>query len=725
MCRHWHLDQLWNICKWSGFDKCRPISPAKDSGDFPLSKKDQKRRLFDPTIVRQAVIDSVTKLHPVRQARNPVMFTVFVGAILTTMLWGWSLKQSGTESPGFILAISIWLWVTVLFANFAEAMAEGRGKAQAESLRSAKRDVTAKQLNEARREGSWKAVPAPSLRKGDVVLVEAGDIVPADGEVVEGVASVNESAITGESAPVIREAGGDRSSVTGGTTVLSDWLIVRVSVNPGEAFLDRMISLVEGAKRQKTPNEIALDILLAGMTIIFLLVCVTLLPFSIYSVQSSGAGSPITVTVLVALLVCLIPTTIGGLLSAIGIAGMDRMIQANVIATSGRAVEAAGDVDVLLLDKTGTITLGNRQATKFLAAEGVTSEQVASAAQLASLADETPEGRSIVILAKEQYGLRARPIHELSAHFIAFSAQTRLSGVNVDGKEIRKGAVDAVKRFVESHGGSVSKEVERKASDIAKQGATPLLVAENDRVLGVIQLSDIVKGGIKERFIELRRMGITTVMITGDNPLTAAAIAAEAGVDDFLAEATPEAKLKKIRDYQSQGRLVAMTGDGTNDSPALAQADVAVAMNSGTQAAKEAGNMVDLDSNPTKLIEIVEIGKQLLMTRGALTTFSLANDVAKYFAIIPAAFATTYPELNQLNLMRLATPSSAILSAVIFNALIIVVLVPLALRGVKYRPVGAARLLRDNLLVFGLGGLIVPFIGIKVVDLTLVALGIA
>jgi len=690
-----------------------------------LSKKDKKRQLFDPRIVRQAIIDSLTKLNPARQARNPVMFTVFVGAILTTLLWGWCLVTPGLESPGFVLGISIWLWITVLFANFAEAMAEGRGKAQAESLRSAKRDVTAKQLNEARRDASWKAVPAPALRKGDVVLVEAGDIVPADGDVIEGVASVNESAITGESAPVIREAGGDRSSVTGGTTVLSDWLVVRVSVNPGEAFLDRMISLVEGAKRQKTPNEIALDILLAGMTIIFLLVCVTLLPFSIYSVQSSGSGSPITVTVLVALLVCLIPTTIGGLLSAIGIAGMDRMIQANVIATSGRAVEAAGDVDVLLLDKTGTITLGNRQATKFIPAQGVSAEQVASAGQLASLADETPEGRSIVVLAKEQYGLRARPIHEMSAHFIPFSAQTRLSGVNVDGREIRKGAVDAVKRFVEGHGGSLSNEAERIASDIAKQGATPLLVAENDHVLGVIQLSDVVKGGIKERFIELRRMGITTVMITGDNPLTAAAIAAEAGVDDFLAEATPEAKLKKIREYQNQGRLVAMTGDGTNDSPALAQADVAVAMNSGTQAAKEAGNMVDLDSNPTKLIEIVEIGKQLLMTRGALTTFSLANDIAKYFAIIPAAFATTYPELNQLNLMRLATPSSAILSAVIFNALIIVALVPLALRGVKYRPVGAARLLRDNLLVFGLGGLIVPFIGIKLVDLALVAFGIA
>jgi K+-transporting ATPase ATPase B chain len=690
-----------------------------------MSNKHQKRQLFDAAIIRQALVDSLVKLNPARQARNPVMFTVFVGAMLTSILFGWRIAVPNEESPLFILAISLWLWVTVLFANFAEAMAEGRGKAQADSLRNAKRDVTAKKLTEARRDASWTATPAPSLRKGDVILVEAGDVISADGEVIEGVASVNESAITGESAPVIREAGGDRSSVTGGTTVLSDWLIVRVSVNPGEAFLDRMISLVEGAKRQKTPNEIALDILLAGMTIIFLLVCVTLLPFSIYSVNAAGTGSPVTVTVLVALLVCLIPTTIGGLLSAIGIAGMDRMIQANVIATSGRAVEAAGDVDVLLLDKTGTITLGNRQATMFIQADGVSVEEIANAAQLASLADETPEGRSVVVLAKEAYGLRGRQIHEMNASFIPFSAHTRLSGVDIDGREIRKGAVDAIRRFVGGHGGSVSRHVEDLAAGIAKQGGTPLLVAENAKVLGVIQLSDIVKGGIKERFIELRRMGITTVMITGDNPLTAAAIAAEAGVDDFLAEATPEAKLRKIREYQSQGRLVAMTGDGTNDSPALAQADVAVAMNSGTQAAKEAGNMVDLDSNPTKLIEIVEIGKQLLMTRGALTTFSLANDVAKYFAIIPAAFASTYPVLNQLNLMGLATPASAILSAVIFNALIIIVLVPLALRGVKYRPVGAARLLRDNLLVFGLGGLVVPFVGIKLIDLSLVALGLA
>jgi K+-transporting ATPase ATPase B chain len=672
--------------------------------------------------VWQAIVASLAKLDPVGQARNPVMFTVYVGALLTTALFFWRLLSPGQDSPGFILSISFWLWITVLFANFAEAMAEGRGKAQAESLRSAKRDIIAKRLAEPRRDAAWTQAPAPALRKGDVVLIEAGDVVPADGEVIEGVASVNESAITGESAPVIREAGGDRSSVTGGTTVLSDWLVVRVSVNPGEAFLDRMISLVEGAKRQKTPNEIALDILLAGMTIIFLLVCVTLLPFSVYSMRASGAGNPVSITVLVALLVCLIPTTIGGLLSAIGIAGMDRMIQANVIAMSGRAVEAAGDVDVLLLDKTGTITLGNRQATGFIPADGIPADQVADAAQLASLADETPEGRSIVVLAKQAYGLRGRDIHELNAKFIPFSAHTRLSGVDLDGKQIRKGAVDAVRRFVEGQGGSVPRQVEDQAGEIAKQGATPLLVAQNDRVLGLVRLSDVVKGGINERFRELRRMGITTVMITGDNPLTAAAIAAEAGVDDFLAEATPETKLRKIRDYQRQGRLVAMTGDGTNDSPALAQADVAVAMNSGTQAAKEAGNMVDLDSNPTKLIEIVEIGKQLLMTRGALTTFSLANDVAKYFAIIPAAFAGTYPALNRLNLMGLATPSSAILSAVIFNALIIVFLVPLALRGVRYRPVGAARLLRDNLVLFGLGGLIVPFIGIKLIDFVLVLL---
>jgi K+-transporting ATPase ATPase B chain len=680
------------------------------------------RSLFDPPIVRRALVDSVLKLDPRRQVRNPVMFTVFIGSILTTWLGIQALAQSSHESPGFIFGVSAWLWFTVLFANFAEAMAEGRGKAQADALRATRRDVQAKKLDEPRYGAKHHPAAASTLRKDDVVLVEAGELVPGDGEVIEGVASVDESAITGESAPVIRESGGDRSSVTGGTRVLSDWLVVRITANPGETFLDRMIGLVEGAKRQKTPNEIALDILLAAMTIIFLFVCATLLPFSQYSVATAGKGDPITVTVLVALLVCLIPTTIGGLLSAIGIAGMDRMIQANVIATSGRAVEAAGDVDVLLLDKTGTITMGNRQAVEFVPAPGVELPSLADAAQLASLADETPEGRSIVVLAKEKYGLRGRAINELGAKFIPFSAQTRLSGVSFDGREIRKGAADAIDDFVRSHGGAMEAEVRRAVEEIAKRGGTPLVVAEADRPLGVIYLKDVVKGGIKERFAELRRMGIKTVMITGDNPLTATAIAAEAGVDDFLAQATPEAKLKMIRENQAGGRLVAMTGDGTNDAPALAQADVAVAMNSGTQAAKEAGNMVDLDSNPTKLIEIVEIGKQLLITRGALTTFSLANDVAKYFAIIPAAFASTYPVLDKLNVMRLATPASAILSAVIFNALIIVALIPLALKGVKYRAVGAARLLRDNLLIYGLGGLIVPFIGIKLVDLVLVAL---
>jgi K+-transporting ATPase ATPase B chain len=568
-------------------------------------------------------------------------------------------------------------------------------------------------------------VPATSLRKGDVFLVEASGVIPADGEIVEGVASVNESAITGESAPVIREAGGDRSSVTGGTLVLSDWLIVRVVANPGEAFLDRMFALVEGAKRQKTPNEIALDILLAGLTIIFLLATATLLPYSIYSVQMAGQGTPVTVTVLVALLVCLIPTTIGALLSAIGIAGMDRMIQANVIATSGRAVEAAGDVDVLLLDKTGTITLGNRQATAFLPAQGVTEQALADAAQLASLSDETPEGRSIVVLAKEKYGIRERDVERLGARFIAFTAQTRMSGVDLNGHQIRKGAPDAIEAHVVRLGGEYSVTVRAMVESIAKGGATPLAVADGAKILGVIQLKDIVKGGMSERFAELRRMGIKTVMITGDNPLTAAAIAAEAGVDDFLAEATPEMKLKLIRDLQAEGRLVAMTGDGTNDAPALAQADVAVAMNSGTQAAKEAGNMVDLDSNPTKLLEVVETGKQMLMTRGALTTFSIANDVAKYFAIIPAAFATTYPALAALNIMRLATHHSAILSAVIFNALIIVALIPLALRGVRYRPLGASALLRRHLWLYGVGGIIIPFLGIKVIDMLLVALGLA
>ena len=687
-----------------------------------MSTDTKARPLFDPAIVRRAIGDAFRKLDPRHQVRNPVMFVVLVGSVLTTLLLFQALAGRGEAPASFILAITLWLWFTVLFANFAEAMAEGRGKAQADALRATRRDVSAKKLARPLRSAPVTAVPASALRKDDVVLVEAGDTLPGDGEVIEGIASVDESAITGESAPVIRESGGDRSAVTGGTRVLSDWLVVRITANPGETFLDRMIAMVEGAKRQKTPNEIALNILLAALTIIFLLATVTLLPFSLYSVNAAGLGTPVTVTVLVALLICLIPTTIGGLLSAIGIAGMDRMIQANVIAMSGRAVEAAGDVDVLLLDKTGTITLGNRQATDFVAIDGVDPIQLADAAQLASLADETPEGRSIVVLAKERYNLRARNLHELGAHFVPFTAQTRMSGVNLNGRQIRKGAADAIDRYVTEQGGRFPAAARQAVERIAKEGATPLVVAEGAHVLGAIRLKDIVKGGIRERFGELRRMGIKTVMITGDNPLTAAAIAAEAGVDDFLAEATPEAKLTLIREYQAGGRLVAMTGDGTNDAPALAQADVAVAMNTGTQAAKEAGNMVDLDSNPTKLIEVVEIGKQLLMTRGALTTFSIANDVAKYFAIIPAAFATTYPALNALNVMRLATPGSAILSAVIFNALIIVALIPLALRGVRYRPVGAAALLRDNLVIYGLGGLVAPFVGIKVIDLILVAL---
>ncbi len=690
-----------------------------------MSDKPKARPLFDTKIVKRAIIDSFVKLDPRIQIRNPVMFVVLIGSLLTTVLFVHALIGEGEAPAGFILAISLWLWFTVLFANFAETMAEGRGKAQAESLRRARRDINAKKLAEAKRDAKVTAASAATLRKGDLVLVEAGDFIPGDGEVVEGIASVDESAITGESAPVIRESGGDRSAVTGGTRVLSDWLIVKISTNPGETFLDRMISMVEGAKRQKTPNEIALNILLAALTIIFLLATVTLLPFSIYSVESAGQGTPITMTVLVALLVCLIPTTIGGLLSAIGIAGMDRMIQANVIAMSGRAVEAAGDVDVLLLDKTGTITLGNRQATAFIPAEGVSTETLANAAQLASLSDETPEGRSIVVLAKEKYSLRERDIHALGATFVPFTAQTRMSGVDLDGRKIRKGAAEAIEVYVKGRGGNFPKELQATVESIAKAGGTPLVVADGAKVLGVIQLKDIVKRGIKERFAELRRMGIKTVMITGDNPLTASSIAAEAGVDDFLAQATPEAKLKLIREHQAGGRLVAMTGDGTNDAPALAQADVAVSMNSGTQAAKEAGNMVDLDSNPTKLIEIVEIGKQLLMTRGALTTFSIANDVAKYFAIIPAAFVSTYPVLQALNIMGLATPQSAILSAVIFNALIIIALIPLALRGVRYRAVGAAKVLRDHLWIYGVGGLIVPFIGIKLIDMILAALGLA
>ncbi|SFJ73654.1 K+-transporting ATPase ATPase B chain [Paraburkholderia megapolitana] len=683
--------------------------------------------MFDPALVRPAIVDSFKKLTPRTQFRNPVMFCVYVGSILTTILWIAALGGQAEAPAGFILAVTLWLWFTVLFANFAEALAEGRSKAQAASLRSAKKDVMAKKLNEPHPKSPIRIMTASDLRKGDVVLVETGDVIPADGEVIEGVASVDESAITGESAPVIRESGGDFSSVTGGTRVLSDWIVVRVTVNPGEAFLDRMIAMVEGAKRQKTPNEIALTILLVALTIVMLLATATLLPFSIFSVEAAKAGHVVTITALVALLVCLIPTTIGGLLSAIGVAGMSRMMQANVIATSGRAVEAAGDVDVLLLDKTGTITLGNRQASTFVPAPGVTEEALADAAQLSSLSDETPEGRSIVVLAKQRFNIRARDMGSLHAVFLSFTAQTRMSGVDLPGREIRKGAADAVKNYVEANGGRYPAEVNNAVTEVARRGSTPLVVAEKGeqgaRVLGVIELKDIVKGGIKERFAELRKMGIKTIMVTGDNRLTAAAIAAEAGVDDFLAEATPEAKLSTIRAHQAEGRLVAMTGDGTNDAPALAQADVAVAMNTGTQAAKEAGNMVDLDSNPTKLIEIVEIGKQMLMTRGSLTTFSIANDVAKYFAIIPAAFATTYPVLNTLNVMHLATPASAIMSAVIFNALIIVALIPLALKGVKYRPLGAAILLRRNLLVYGLGGIIVPFIGIKLIDMVLAALG--
>lgn len=683
--------------------------------------------LLDPALVKPAIFNAFGKLDPRVQWRNPVMFVVYVGSILTTLLWVQSFGGKGEAPQGFILAIALWLWFTVLFANFAEAMAEGRSKAQASSLRGLKKKTVAKKLEQPRHGSSWHPMEAEELRKGAVVLVEAGDVIPLDGEVIEGVASVDESAITGESAPVIRESGGDFSSVTGGTRVLSDWLVVRIDVNPGESFLDRMISMVEGAKRQKTPNEIALTILLVALTIVFVIVTVTLLPFSIFSVEAAASGTPVTVTALIALLVCLIPTTIGALLSAIGVAGMSRMMGANVIATSGRAVEAAGDVDVLLLDKTGTITLGNRQASAFVPAHGFTEQQLADAAQFASMADETPEGRSITVLAKQKFNLRERELAARKTTFVPFTAQTRMSGVDIEAADgsvrmLRKGAADAIKNHVHALGGSFPEDVRVSAEAVARKGSTPLVVCDGPRVLGVVELKDIVKGGIKERFAELRRMGIKTVMITGDNRLTAAAIAAEAGVDDFLAEATPEAKLKMIRDYQAEGRLVAMTGDGTNDAPALAQADVAVAMNTGTQAAKEAGNMVDLDSNPTKLLEIVETGKQLLMTRGSLTTFSIANDVAKYFAIIPAMFATTYPQLGALNVMALTSPSSAILSAVVFNALVIVFLIPLALRGVAYRAVGAAALLRRNVLIYGIGGLIVPFIGIKAIDLLLSAL---
>jgi potassium-transporting ATPase ATP-binding subunit len=678
-------------------------------------KKAEKLSLVDRAILSRAAVDAVAKLHPRRMIGNPVMFIVEGGAAATTLFLLPGLAPKGLF--GFQLQIVFWLWATVLFANFAEAVAEGRGKAQADALRRAKTDAVARRLLGSGAGAGEERIPASSLRKGDRVVVEANELIPGDGTVVEGIASVNESAITGESAPVIREAGGDRSAVTGGTTVLSDRIVVEITSEPGQTFLDRMIRLVEGAERQKTPNEIALDILLAGLTIVFLLATVTLRPFAIYS------RGNVSVTVLIALLVCLIPTTIGGLLSAIGIAGMDRVLTHNILAMSGRAVEAAGDVNVLLLDKTGTITLGNREATRFLAASSVEEHELAAIAQLSSLADETPEGRSIVVLAKEKYGLRGRHLRELNATFVPFTAKTRMSGLDfAGGRKVRKGAADAVDAFVRSLGGSLPEEVRRDVATIAAEGGTPLVVADGPRVAGTIYLKDIVKGGMRERFDRLRAMGIRTVMITGDNPLTAATIAREAGVDDFLAEAKPEDKLALIRSEQAKGNLVAMTGDGTNDAPALAQADVGMAMNTGTQAAKEAGNMVDLDSNPTKLIEVVEIGKQLLMTRGALTTFSIANDVAKYFAIIPAMFLATYPALQALNVMRLATPESAILSAVIFNALIIVALIPLALRGVRYRPLGAGRILRRNLLLYGAGGIVVPFVGIKLVDMLLVAM---
>jgi K+-transporting ATPase ATPase B chain len=673
------------------------------------------RSIWDSAIVSRAVGDAIRKLHPRTMVRNPVMFVVEIGSVLTT----WRVVQdavTGQGALGFELQITVWLWLTVLFANFAEAMAEGRGKAQADTLRRAKTETMAQRE---RPDGTTEAVPAPMLRKGDVVRVRAGEVIPADGDIIEGVASVDESAITGESAPVIRESGGDRSAVTGGTRVLSDWIRVQVSVNPGETFLDRMIALVEGAERQKTPNEIALSILLSGLTIVFLIAVVTLQPFAIYS------SAPQSLFVLIALLVCLIPTTIGGLLSAIGIAGMDRLVQHNVLAMSGRAVEAAGDVHTLLLDKTGTITLGNRQASEFIPLPGIDEAALADAAQLASLPDETPEGRSIVVLAKERYGLRGRELSPQQATFVAFTAQTRMSGVDLGRREIRKGAADAVQAWVKSKGGVVPDALAPVVQRVARAGGTPLVVADGSRLLGVIYLKDIVKGGIRDRFAHLRAMGIKTVMITGDNPLTAAAIASEAGVDDFLAQATPEDKMALIKREQAEGKLVAMTGDGTNDAPALAQADVGVAMNSGTQAAKEAGNMVDLDSNPTKLIEIVEIGKQLLITRGALTTFSIANDVAKYFAIIPAMFLATFPMLGALNIMGLRTPQSAILSAVIFNAVVIVALVPLALRGIASRAEGAAALLRRNLLIYGAGGLVVPFVGIKAIDVIITSIGLA
>jgi len=667
-------------------------------------------------LLRVAIVDGVRKLDPRVMVKNPVLFVVEIGSVLTTLLWIRDVVAPAAGAPPtwFTGQVTLWLWFTVLFANFAEALAEGRGKAQAAALRGLRQETLARKLAEGREE----RVPASTLRKGDVVVVEAGETIPGDGEVIEGIASVDESAVTGESAPVIRESGGDRSAVTGGTKVLSDRIVVRIGTNPGESFLDRMIGLVEGARRQKTPNEIALTVLLAGMTIIFLIACVTLVPFGVYSNLRFSA------TVIVALLVCLIPTTIGGLLSAIGIAGMDRLIRHNVIPMSGRAVEAAGDVDTMLLDKTGTITLGSRMACELLPAFGTRIEDLADAAQIASLADETPEGRSIVVLVKERYGLRGRELKQPEARFVPFSAQTRMSGCDLDGRVIRKGALDAIARHVASLGGRVPPKVEQEAATISKSGGTPLAVSDGPRVLGIVHLKDIVKGGIRERFARFRTMGLRTVMITGDNPLTAAAIAAEAGVDDFLAEATPEMKLQLIRDEQAKGKLVAMTGDGTNDAPALAQADVAIAMNTGTQAAREAGNMVDLDSNPTKLLEVVEVGKQLLMTRGCLTTFSIANDVAKYFAILPAMLMVAFPEIAPLNVMGLASPESAILSAVIFNALIIVALIPLALRGVRYRPLGAAALLRRSLLIYGVGGVVAPFVGIKVVDIVLSLVGL-
>ncbi len=681
--------------------------------------------LFDSKLLRAALIESFIKLNPVAQAKNPVMFVVYVGSLLTTFLAIYSAAGNNVGgSTSFIVNVAIWLWITLIFANFAESLAEGRSKAQADSLKNVKKDVSAKKLDNPKYGSKITHVSGGVLRKGDIVLIEASDFVPCDGEVIEGCATVDESAITGESAPVIRESGGDFCSVTGGTKVLSDWLVVRVSVNPGESFLDRMISMVEGAKRQKTPNEIALSILLTALTLIFLLVTITLLPMSLYSVHANNFGSPISITILVALLVCLIPTTIGGLLSAIGVAGMGRMLQANVIATSGRAVEASGDVDVLLLDKTGTITYGNRQACRFYPANGFDEKQLAEASFYASLADETPEGKSIVALAYK-YGYQEQNIKRDGMEFIQFTAQTRMSGINFDTHKIRKGASDTIKRYVEGlNSNSFTSEVQNTVDMVALRGSTPLVVSDHDRVLGVIELKDVVKENIKEKFAELRLMGTKTIMITGDNKLTAAAIAAEAGVDDYLAEATPEAKLAMIRQYQQSGALVAMTGDGTNDAPALAQADVAVAMNSGTQAAKEAANMVDLDSSPTKLIQIVEIGKQMLMTRGSLTTFSIANDIAKYFAIIPAAFASTYPVLNSLNIMHLSTPTSAILSAVIFNALIIIALIPLALKGVKFRALSATKLLKRNLLIYGLGGVIAPFIGIKIIDIILTTLNL-